>query len=62
MLEPATLSGTQVAGVLRELLAAPGELANMSAAASKLAQPAAAERIVAECAALAQARRRGMPA
>jgi UDP-N-acetylglucosamine--N-acetylmuramyl-(pentapeptide) pyrophosphoryl-undecaprenol N-acetylglucosamine transferase len=62
MLEPATLSGTQVAGVLRELLAAPGELASMSAAASKLAHPAAAERIVAECAALAQARRRGMPA
>jgi hypothetical protein len=33
----------------------------MSAAASKLAQPEAAERIVAECAALALARRRGRP-
>jgi UDP-N-acetylglucosamine:LPS N-acetylglucosamine transferase len=51
-----------VAGVLRELLAAPGELASMSAAAKQLAQPDAAERIVAECAALALARRRGMPA
>ena len=45
-----------------ELFAAPGDLVSMSAAASKLAQPDAAERIVAECAALAQARRRGMPA
>ena len=60
--EPATLSGTQVAGELRQLFAAPGDLVSMSAAASKLAQPDAAERIVAECAALAQARRRGMPA
>jgi UDP-N-acetylglucosamine--N-acetylmuramyl-(pentapeptide) pyrophosphoryl-undecaprenol N-acetylglucosamine transferase len=59
VLEPATLSGTQVAGVLRELLVAPGELASMSAAAGKRAQPDAAERIVEECAALAQARKRG---
>jgi UDP-N-acetylglucosamine--N-acetylmuramyl-(pentapeptide) pyrophosphoryl-undecaprenol N-acetylglucosamine transferase len=59
LLDPATLSGTQVAGELRELLAAPGELARMSAAASKRAQPQAAEQIVAECAELARARRRG---
>jgi len=62
VLEPATLSGTQVAGVLRELLAAPGELSSMSLAAGKLARPDAAERIVAECAALVRARRQGMPA
>jgi UDP-N-acetylglucosamine--N-acetylmuramyl-(pentapeptide) pyrophosphoryl-undecaprenol N-acetylglucosamine transferase len=62
VLEPATLTGAEVAGVLRELLAAPGELANMSAAAAKRAQPDAAERIVEECAALARARRQGMPA
>ena len=62
VLEPATLSGKQVAGVLRELFAEPGELSNMSAAAGKLAQPDAAERIVAECAEIARARRRGNPA
>ena len=61
VLEPATLTGTRVAGVLRELLAAPGELAKMSAAAQQLARPDAAERMVAECAALALARRQGMP-
>jgi len=61
VLEPAALTGTRLAGVLHELLAAPGELANMSAAARQLARPDAAERIVAECAALAQARRQGMP-
>ena len=38
VLEPATLSGTQVAGVLRELFAAPGELASMSAAARQAAR------------------------
>jgi UDP-N-acetylglucosamine--N-acetylmuramyl-(pentapeptide) pyrophosphoryl-undecaprenol N-acetylglucosamine transferase len=62
VLDPATLTGTALAGVLRELLAAPGELANMSAAAGKRAQTDAAERIVEECAELARARRRGMPA
>jgi len=62
VLEPATLSGAQVAGVLRELLAAPGELSSMSLAAGKLARPDAAERIVEECAALVRARRQGMPA
>jgi UDP-N-acetylglucosamine--N-acetylmuramyl-(pentapeptide) pyrophosphoryl-undecaprenol N-acetylglucosamine transferase len=62
VLEPATLSGTQVAGVLRELFAEPGELPSMSAAAGKRAQPDAAERIVAECAEMARARRRGNPA
>ena len=61
VLEPATLSGKQVAGVLRELFAEPGELPSMSAAAGKLAQPDAAERIVAECAEIALARRRGSP-
>jgi UDP-N-acetylglucosamine--N-acetylmuramyl-(pentapeptide) pyrophosphoryl-undecaprenol N-acetylglucosamine transferase len=62
VLEPATLSGKQVAGVLRELFAEPGELSAMSAAAGKRAQPDAAERIVAECAEIARARRRGDPA
>jgi UDP-N-acetylglucosamine--N-acetylmuramyl-(pentapeptide) pyrophosphoryl-undecaprenol N-acetylglucosamine transferase len=62
VLEPATLSGKQVAGVLRELFAEPGELSSMSAAAGKRAQPDAAERIVAECAEIAQARRSGGPA
>jgi UDP-N-acetylglucosamine--N-acetylmuramyl-(pentapeptide) pyrophosphoryl-undecaprenol N-acetylglucosamine transferase len=62
VLEPATLSGQEVAGVLRELLAAPGELSSMGQAAGKLARPDAAERIVAECAELVRARRRGMPA
>jgi len=62
VLEPATLSGAQVAGVLRELYAAPGELSSMSAAAGKRAQPDAAERIVEECAEIARARRRGNPA
>jgi UDP-N-acetylglucosamine--N-acetylmuramyl-(pentapeptide) pyrophosphoryl-undecaprenol N-acetylglucosamine transferase len=62
VLEPATLSGQEVAGVLRELLAAPGELSSMGQAAGKLARPDAAERIVAECAELVRARRQGMPA
>ncbi len=61
VLEPATLSGTQVAGVLRELYAAPGELSSMSIAAGKRAQPDAAERIVEECAEIARARRSGHP-
>jgi len=61
VLEPATLSGTQVAGVLRELFAVPGELSSMSAAAGKRAQPDAAERIVEECAEIARARRLGNP-
>ncbi|HEY8152631.1 MAG TPA: undecaprenyldiphospho-muramoylpentapeptide beta-N-acetylglucosaminyltransferase [Myxococcota bacterium] len=62
VLEPATLSGTQMAGVLRELFAGPGELSRMSAAAGKRAQPDAAERIVAECAEIARARRQGKAA
>jgi UDP-N-acetylglucosamine--N-acetylmuramyl-(pentapeptide) pyrophosphoryl-undecaprenol N-acetylglucosamine transferase len=62
VLDPATLSGTQVAGVLRELFAGPGGISSMSAAAGKLAQPDAAERIVAECVEIARARRQGKPA
>jgi UDP-N-acetylglucosamine--N-acetylmuramyl-(pentapeptide) pyrophosphoryl-undecaprenol N-acetylglucosamine transferase len=62
VLDPATLSGTQVAGVLRELFAAPGEIGGMSTAAGKRAQPDAAERIVEECAEIARARRLGTPA
>jgi UDP-N-acetylglucosamine--N-acetylmuramyl-(pentapeptide) pyrophosphoryl-undecaprenol N-acetylglucosamine transferase len=62
VLDPATLSGTQVAGVLRELFAAPGEIGGMSTAAGKRAQPDAAERIVEECAEIARARRLGKPA
>jgi UDP-N-acetylglucosamine--N-acetylmuramyl-(pentapeptide) pyrophosphoryl-undecaprenol N-acetylglucosamine transferase len=62
VLEPATLSGKQLAGVLGELFADPGELENMSSAAGKRARPDAAERIVAECAEIARARRRGNPA
>jgi UDP-N-acetylglucosamine--N-acetylmuramyl-(pentapeptide) pyrophosphoryl-undecaprenol N-acetylglucosamine transferase len=62
VLEPATLSGKQLAGVLGELFADPGELENMSSAAAKRARPDAAERIVAECAEIAGARRRGNPA
>ena len=61
VLEPATLSGTQLAGVLRELFAAPGELASMSVAAGKRAQPDAAERIVEECAEIVRSRRLGNP-
>jgi UDP-N-acetylglucosamine:LPS N-acetylglucosamine transferase len=61
VLEPATLSGKQLAGVLGELFAGPGELSNMSSAAGKRAHPDAADRIVAECAEIAQARRRGDP-
>jgi UDP-N-acetylglucosamine--N-acetylmuramyl-(pentapeptide) pyrophosphoryl-undecaprenol N-acetylglucosamine transferase len=62
LLEPATLTGTLLLYALRELFAAPGEIASMSAAAGKRARPDAAERIVEECAELARARRRGMPA
>ena len=56
------LAPAELAGALARAFEKPAELAAMAGAAARLALPDAAERIVEECAALARARQRGMPA
>ncbi len=52
LLDSTTFSAQTVAAALAQILAEPEELRSMSACASKLARPDAADRIVDECAAL----------
>jgi UDP-N-acetylglucosamine--N-acetylmuramyl-(pentapeptide) pyrophosphoryl-undecaprenol N-acetylglucosamine transferase len=52
VLDSHSLTGAGLARALRELFDAPGELQAMSAAATKLARPDAAEQIIEDCAAL----------
>lgn len=56
VLDPRTLSGDRIVETLASLTAAPETLREMSDRAAKRARPDAAERIVAECAALMEAR------
>ena len=56
VLDSHTLSGERIVETLASLMAAPETLREMSDRAAKLARPDAAERIVAECVALIEAR------
>ncbi|MEE8508820.1 MAG: glycosyltransferase, partial [Myxococcota bacterium] len=56
VLDSRTLSGERIVETLASLTAAPETLREMSDRAAKRARPDAAERIVAECAALMEAR------
>jgi UDP-N-acetylglucosamine--N-acetylmuramyl-(pentapeptide) pyrophosphoryl-undecaprenol N-acetylglucosamine transferase len=58
VLDSQTLTGPSLADEIRDLFAEPNRLESMSSAASRLARPDAAERILDECRGLAAARAR----